>query len=246
MAQRFSEGGGRVRVQRQAQGLALEYSALGRGRLQFGLTFGANDDGRDLLVTLGLPWLMTLYVTLVGVFPRRWFLWDVERGQDREISVGWHDDRLRYCIWVGSMASWSRRAPWCRWWRQGSLVPLDLIFGRERCKTVLLAENIATRVPMPEAVYPAVAKVEAYTWTRPRWPFWPLSRTRVSAWLDIPKGIPHAGKGENSWDCGDDGLFGIGGDSVDAAIANAQSSVTRDRKRYGSASPKAMRDALRA
>jgi hypothetical protein len=51
--------------------------------------------------------------------------------------------------------------------------------------------------------------------------------------LDIPGGIPHNGKGENSWDCGDDGLWGCGGDTVEEAIGHAVSSVLRSRRRYG-------------
>jgi hypothetical protein len=51
--------------------------------------------------------------------------------------------------------------------------------------------------------------------------------------LDIPGGIPHEGKGENSWDCGMDGLFGCSGATVAEAIANAVRHTQRDRERYG-------------
>jgi DNA (cytosine-5)-methyltransferase 1 len=111
------------------------------------------------------------------------------------------------------------------WWIRGVSIDLALV---------------PCEVPMPEGKYPAVAKVERCTWKRPRW----FGRTEIRAWLDIPKGIPHAGKGENSWDCGDDGLFGIGGASIDDAIENARRSVLRSRERYGNASDDTMREAL--
>lgn len=71
-----------------------------------------------------------------------------------------------------------------------------------------------------------------------------FKRTGQEVTLNIPKGIPFAGKGENSWDCGDDGLFGIGGDSIDDAIRRAQEAVTERRRRYGHASPEAVTEAL--
>lgn len=148
------------------------------------------------------------------------------------------DWRIRFVPW-GRAWDWRSADPW--WIRGVSVDVLDLVLGRAKYRTEELASGILCRVPMPEGSYAAVAKIERQTWKRPRW----FASVRTSAWLEIPKGIPHAGKGENSWDCGDDGLFGIGGDSVEDAIRRAQESVTRDRHRYGTASDEAVREALR-
>lgn len=48
-----------------------------------------------------------------------------------------------------------------------------------------------------------------------------------------PKGVPYEGKGENSWDCGEDGIFGIGTDkpSYPALIARVVEHVLSQRKK---------------
>lgn len=67
-----------------------------------------------------------------------------------------------------------------------------------------------TFIPMPEGQYHARVKLERDTWKRTRWPWWPFVFHRVSYQFNIPDGIPFSGKGENSWDCGEDGLYGTG------------------------------------
>lgn len=231
------------------------------GHCGWGVTIGGGDSGSDLGFTLAIPFVCTVYVTLDRVFPRYVVGTDFERGHDRQISCYFADWTFRYSLWVGSMASWSRQFPWCRWWRQGSIDFKDLILGRARHtlerrrrtkhETIWMPEDTVEYdlfeilIPMPEGAYPARAHVERRTWKRPRWP-WPI--VRVSVAVDIPKGIPFAGKGENSWDCGDDGLFGYGaeGDSIEHAIGHGVESVLTSRRRYGKPSPQAIREALGA
>lgn len=62
-----------------------------------------------------------------------------------------------------------------------------------------------TEIAMPEKRYPAPYKIQRYTWTYPRW----FKKSHVSISFDFPEAIPHEGKGENSWDCGMDGTFGM-------------------------------------
>lgn len=162
--------------------------------------------------------------------------WLVDR---RECGIHIHS-------WTIDVKPWAKSDEWCRsdpWWTRGvSLDIPDLLLGRSRCTTEVLREGIPVTIPMPEGMYSGVARIERRTWKRPRW----FAHSRVSTWLEIPKGIPHAGKGENSWDCGDDGLFGIGaeGDDVMAVILRARESVLVSRRRYGSASDKAIQEAL--
>lgn len=86
---------------------------------------------------------------------------------------------------------------------------------------------------MPEGCYPATVKIEERTWKRPRW----FRKTRVDAYVDIPDGIPHEGKGTASWNCGEDGLFGCGceGDSIEKAVGHTVATVLDYRRRYGKA-----------
>ena len=132
---------------------------------------------------------------------------------------------------------WSRRDPW--WIRGLSFDVRRFVLGGRIYWTEELA-LVPVVVPMPEGDYHAVAKVQRVTRGFARW----FKHTGQEVTLDIPGGIPFAGKGENSWDCGDDGLFGIGGDSIDHVIRRAQESVTESRRRYGHASPQAIQDAL--
>lgn len=171
---------------------------------------------------------LSLFVTL-----NKWPIWT--GGREFSLYVG--DWTIRM-IPFGRHMEWRAVDPW--WVRGVSLNIPDVILGRAKYSTELVADRIACTVPMPEGQYAAMAKVERATWKRPRW----FAKVRTSVSLEIPKGIPHAGKGENSWDCGDDGLFGIGGDSVEDAIRRARESVLRDRKRYGPSSPQAVIDAL--
>ena len=102
--------------------------------------------------------------------------------------------------------------------------------------------DIPVVIPMPEGIYHGTAKIELATWKRPLW----FAKTQISTSIDCPKGIPFAGKGENSWDCGDDGLFGWGaeGDVVEHAIAHGVEIVLTNRRRYGMPSDHAIQDAL--
>ena len=105
-----------------------------------------------------------------------------------------------------------------------------------------IKHGIPVVIPMPEGVYHGTAKIERRTWKRPLW----FAFSRVSTTIDCPRGIPFAGKGENSWDCGDDGLFGWGaeGPSIEKAIARGVESVLESRRRYGMPSQRAIDDAV--
>ena len=209
---------------------------------RFGFSVGPDDEGWNL--SLRIP-PFALYVSLEGMGlwqPRRKVIatWDGDREvwlpDTREFSLTIHDWSIRLEIW-GRWGEWRRADPW---WIRGIHFDLrDLVLGRQSCETEEIDSGINCYIPMPEGLYPAIAKVERRTWKRSRW----FSRTRTSVWLDIPKGIPHAGKGENSWDCGDDGLYGIGGDTLENAIQRARESVLESRRRYGNASDEAMKAA---
>ncbi len=169
--------------------------------------------------------------------------WDNNREfwltDQRTCGVTIHD----WSVWI---KPWSKTMEWANadpWWVRGVTLNIpDLILGRSRCETEVLRDGIPVTIPMPEGIYSAFAKIERRTWKRPRW----FAHSRVSTWIDIPKGIPFQGKGENSWDCGDDGLFGTGadGDSIPVAVTKVRESVLRSRRRYGAPSEKAIREAL--
>lgn len=71
-------------------------------------------------------------------------------------------------------------------------------------------------VTMPEGDYPAVFTFKTAIWYRKRSPF---RKVRRFTDIDVPIGIPCSGKGENSWDCGDDAVYGTGCEGHDVAKA---------------------------
>ena len=207
-----------------------------------GVTIGTDDEGWNL--SLRLP-PFAFYLSLEGMglwTPQRKGIatWDNNREfwltDRREFDVSVSDWTLRFTPW-GKWGEWVKRDPW--WIRGVSIDFRRLVLGER----VYHAEELALvpcHVPMPEGTYPAVAKVQRVTRGFRRW----FKRTGQEVDLSIPKGIPFAGKGENSWDCDDDGLFGIGGSSIDDAIRRAQEAVNRSRQRHGHASPETVAEAL--
>jgi len=206
---------------------------------RFGVSLGTDDEGWN--VSLRVP-PFALYVSLEGL--GLWQPTKVCSANNREFTIPDRrefdfyiaDWRVQFTPW-GRWGEWASRDPW--WIRGVSLDLKDLVLGRITYHAEELA-LVPCHVPMPEGNYPAIAKVQRVTRGRTRW----FKRTGKEVDLSIPKGIPYAGKGENSYDCGDDGLFGIGGNSIDDAIRRAQESVRESRRRHGHASDETLREAL--
>jgi hypothetical protein len=130
---------------------------------------------------------------------------------------------------------WRRGRPW---WNEITLTVRHLLGLNDTTQEDLDAGTC--QIPLPEGVYDATYVTTRYT----NWYTGRLGKLRdrilgprshVSVSIDIPGGIPVQGKGENSWDCGMDGVFGQsgGGTSVEAAIGSVVGGVLRDRRRYG-------------
>lgn len=88
-------------------------------------------------------------------------------------------------------------------------------------------------IPLDERTYDGTWTLTRETWKRPRWPW--LSHERYGSWIDVPHPPAYSGKGENSWDCDDDGIFGSGSKSLTpaGAIGDYVKSVLRYREQYG-------------
>jgi hypothetical protein len=172
------------------------------------------------------------------------------------IELAAHDG----CLWVSILASerngWSSRkgrtlrkhlrlllAEGVRW----SWSPAMTLFGKEKYWEEELSVHDAC-VPMPESVYPVKVTLFLAHWKRPRLPWGrTMRRARVlvspNEYGRPPSGddpgsgsIPTPGKGENSWDCDQDGTCSMTCEAttVEEAAASMFQSVMRDRRRYGS------------
>lgn len=110
------------------------------------------------------------------------------------------------------------------------------VWGRTSHESEVVAAGVCT-IPMPEGGYPATWEQKRSTWRHVRWPGkardWFRERSRTDVWVSVGGGIPCEGKGENSWDCGMDGVFGTGGPTLERAIGNYVAAVMRERERNG-------------
>ena len=210
-------------------------------------TVSTDDEGWNM--SLAFP-PFSFYLSLEG-FPlwrpmrKHLFTWEtpareVWLPEQRECSVAIHD----WTIWLkpwGKSMEWVKADPW--WVRGVSFNVERFLRGKARYACENTGEPFTVMVDMPEGHYEAVFTPQRQTWRYPRW----FTHTRDSFDVKIPKGIPFAGKGENSWDCGDDGLFGCSEEgSIDEAKAKIRDYVMGRRRRYGNPSDQAVREALAA
>lgn len=201
-----------------------DYRTLAKGEISWrarltGIWIGLDDEEPLIDFSLGLYWLY-LHLSVRG--PRF-----IMQGEDWEVfQLSFHGGTMWWSIWHSGM-SWSSTTPR---WRHGNWRPIDTLLGREK-RTSVVHETRTVPVPMPEKVYYAQASVVEVVCKRPRW--WAWSWWRVD--IDIPGGIPFQGKGENSWDCGDDGLFGCSnsGKSIPEAVGHTVGSALATRVKRG-------------
>ena len=160
-------------------------------------------------------------------------VWHLAPERGREVQVAIHN----WALWINPWSREHERMKADPWWVRGVTIHIDdLIWGKSKYHTdeVQPAERIV--IELDGRQYHGTAKYERSTWKRPRW----FAKVRLSTWIDMdPKdGLPHAGKGENSWDCGDDALCGWGVNGLDkeAAIASGIEKVLKYRRRYGNPS----------
>lgn len=146
----------------------------------------------------------------------------------RSIGLSYHSDTIWINLWDDPMES-RGVDPW--WW-SFSFNWKDFILGRRKCTTEMLKEG-SVKIDMPEGDYDATYKVEKWIWKRPRWPF---AKVREDISFKFPIGVPHEGKGENSWDMGMDATMGTGVEwkgSLRTAIEELTINLIKGRLRYG-------------
>lgn len=196
------------------------------------------DDTGDYAILVSLAvWVATLYIHLerakwVRRLPGvRWQSGDWLSGKRllRLEFWGGSDAHFSWTFWANP-DSWSSTDPK---WRKG-LLPVERLLYGDRRTTDRVIDKGETVVPMPEGDYPA-------TWTRTeyttRWSRWPRAKVWHRWTIDVEKGIPFPGKGENSWDCGEDAVYSSSAaadtPTLEAAVASMSAYVTDRRRRYG-------------
>jgi hypothetical protein len=207
------------------------WSFFGWQWLGFGINLFDGDNERDVTLSLGL-WFCSFYLGFENLLPKRYgyprHMWKHETGisitadgglGNLAVSVDLHHaggDCHDCQGWNG---------PHLYWW------PLNTLLGR----AVYSSHEIDTQdrlLQMPEGNYHVTVKLTEDRWKRPRWP-WAKTVRRVH--IECKAGIPKPGKGENSWDCGEDAAYGLTcpASTVEEALGKMKASVMRDRERYG-------------
>lgn len=206
---------------------------------RFGASFRAGHGESPIGASLNIG-LLGVYVSgehpsLNGLRDLVVRMWPLEKQaysfSGRDFSISLHDHGVFWRI-GGDDMGWSSSTPR---WRDGAWHPLGHYMRQGEPE---LVEEREVLVPMPERSYRAKARLE-----RTRRGFGKLPRTfdRVDyhVTLEMLPGeqIPFPGKGENSYDCGEDAAFGMSapGRTIEDGVGALIASVLRDRHRRGGA-----------
>lgn len=148
-------------------------------------------------------------------------------GFARELSVSIHDWAVYWKLWRHPHEGRSRDRLDSAWYPFG--------FPGAQIGKARVVERREVQVPMPERTYVAQATRSKVT-TRGT-PHWPFSRpTITTVTLDFGKTpVPVPGKGENSWDCGEDAVYSTSGahNTIEKSIGAFVASTLETRKRRG-------------
>lgn len=206
--------------------------------------------GEDGMVTLCLllPWL--LYFSAGFAVPRSWLSWWMVDDRVFAMKFGYVGAVVTTVIALNEhaddcgmldyyRAQKPRRYTMLQLWRGWEIAlrlrPLDWIFGRpKRDKGVVEVRDVT--IELDGKKHAAQWTLERWATTRARWP-WEYG-VRLASWLKVENPPRFAGKGENSWDCGDDAIYGMGSPKTDpgAVIGEYVGRVLEYRERYGNPS----------
>lgn len=233
---------------------AVEWSALRRGRTSgkirsgFGLgwhvTRGGGDyDGSDLSISLYFGRLLSLWFHLNGP----WLHKICTVSEKRDPKYHWEGREYRLSLFDG--VNWFR-FEWGtlpnHWGKDTPGIEISsaslarFFFGYISSEKELLREG-RFLVPLPEGTYQGTWKEERYKQHYTKlvgklYDFFKRRKWSYSWTGDIPGGIPIQGKGENSYDCGMDGIYSLstGPQRSPQALSGAfVRSVLEGREAYG-------------
>lgn len=194
---------------------------------RLGLDFGGGWRDDDLLLSFAFP-PVSFYFGVSLPFKGR--LKKLLPSEPRECCISVHN----WALWINP---WSNPLEWKSsdsWWRKGKTIHFpDLFLGKQKYINVEVKPPQRVEIELDGRIYRGTAKFEHARWKRPLW----FALEKDSTWIEMDRGhgLPHSGKGENSWDCGDDALcgWGVDGHSVPKAIGSGIERVLGYRKKYG-------------
>ncbi len=163
-----------------------------------------NDD-ETLHVSVAIPFVVATYFSvrtaLVDRVAKAVLPKDQRWRSGREVSLAIHDWRVWWSLWMSPDGSDSNEPRY----RRGNLAVLWPL-GKQTYASVPDGDPVEVQIPMPEGNVPALVKWSKVTRGYKRWP-WTTTKRRAEIDPIVPVPIP--GKGENSWDCGRDAIYGM-------------------------------------
>lgn len=219
--------------------IGIEWVCWPKANPGFAVGFELNGefgDDHDLAGRLCFGRLFRFYWHCEHVFPRKFKNW---LPQNRNFGIELFEEYL----WVkfffyDESETWKPHdhGVWSRW--NGFRISWDwksALMGKTQFTQEVVGEPTLVLIPLPEANYIARVQIERRTWQRSRWP-WSLKPfcVRTEADIDIPDGLPVPGKGENSYDCGEDAIHGMGCSETDlpSVIAACVKATMKRRAKY--------------
>lgn len=179
-------------------------------------------------------------------------------GEDNTLSIALH---WHYALYLGIEIPWlNRKVKSYEWGRRigahvsGRYLTVNLLEGGDRSflfwdwvraitgepkYSEQMLSMGSCEVILPENRYPADFEVKRQRWTFERWG---VIKQADRITVNIPSGIPVPGKGENSWDCGDDKIFSVStmtdwdhpANSRKFALDDLAMNILRRRQKYAS------------
>lgn len=189
-----------------------------------GLSFNVDNLEHGIQLHVAFP-PVSLWFSVNGILSREWVRKRLGLS-DREISLNIHDWSIYWMLWADPNI-WTREIPR---WKQGSFNLPNFFLGKlDHWETELSTHEV--EIPLPEGNYPATVRLVDGVWKRQRW----FARHLRLADVKMHKPAPFPGKGENSWDCGEDALYSLHckAKTIEQAISAYVEAVLRNRRRYG-------------
>lgn len=213
---------------------------LPKRNTRFGLSLGigTGENADDIQLAVFLPWICSIYTSVGGLIK------PVAYEKDREWDLMYHTDLGQWGCFTWRLGlspnSWDMSTP--RWKRKDGMVDIaDLLMGRHEVASEILDQgqgDLHVRWAGVTEHYACTWKQERMTWTRTRFKWAPMTISKIYFDIKVPGGVPFPGKGENSWDCGDDATYSMSceASSINEACEKFAADVIQRREEHGGSS----------
>lgn len=185
-----------------------DYNSLAKLELSFFKNFFGvgvefkNDGVYNITLHFHIPYIVAIWFTVARFKLVDWLCEKLLPSgyKDRTICIDFHNYSVWWKIWTDPM-SWKSSTPK---WQDGNFNFVDFILGKPVfSKTIIGTYNVI--IPLTEGKYNATVSIANYVWSRKRW----FDKKQTQASINVEGGVPIPGKGESSWNCGEDKVYSV-------------------------------------